>query len=417
MGVVYKAFDSQLRRNVALKLLRPDTTSADSHNRLLREAQATAKIKHRNVVAVYDVGGADSQVFLVMELVAGMNLRSWLRGGPRGWKDVLDVLIQAGEGLAAAHAAQLVHRDFKPENVMIEADGRVCVLDFGLARSAREAVIEHLGQGHQLPPGGRPDILLEELTRTGAVIGTPAYMSPEQLELADEVGPHSDQFSFAVTLFEAIYGYRPFAGSRFAELVVNITGGRIRDPVPERAPRKLWDILRKALATSPTRRYPTMVELLEDLRDIRRFGWLQWNVLRPLGVYTVVEAPMQLRLVTLLLWLGLFQTTRLFFWGFDSAAIIIAILAATLVGISLRARSGRILLQIFGAILLLLGLYDIFNMMVEDLSGLSEPGARARGEWTSRGLLRLVYGTLMLSAATQEEVVRRWFRVRSPGVK
>src|SRR5437763_1115036 len=182
MGVVYAAYDPELDRRVAIKLLRPDRFSSEAGRlRLLREAQALARLTHPNVVAVYDAGTFGDRVFVAMELVEGETLRQWLGEGPRSWREVLDRFLPAGRGLAAAHAAGLVHRDFKPENVLLGRDGRVRVMDFGLAR-----VEEHAQESTALPMMVRA--LTEEsvprplgpLTQEGRVLGTPNYMSPEQ---------------------------------------------------------------------------------------------------------------------------------------------------------------------------------------------------------------------------------------------
>ncbi|HEY8380414.1 MAG TPA: serine/threonine-protein kinase, partial [Nannocystis sp.] len=193
MGVVYVAYDRDLDRKVALKVLRTAAVSASkrdkARHRLMREAQAMAQLSHPNVIAIYDVGSVDDQIFLAMEFVKGVTLTKWLRSaeGPSGprkrtWQEVLSVFIQAGRGLSAAHRAGIIHRDFKPDNVLIDAEGRVRVGDFGLARA-----------GHGLGPLGRPDTYTEaikamaeksmldmRITRTGGMTGTPAYMAPEQ---------------------------------------------------------------------------------------------------------------------------------------------------------------------------------------------------------------------------------------------
>jgi serine/threonine protein kinase len=200
MGVVYAAYDPELDRRVALKLLRPDRFGSDADRlRLLREAQALARLADPHVVSVYDTGTFGDRVFVAVELVEGETLRQWLgglRAAPRSWREVLARFLPAGRGLAAAHAAGLVHRDFKPENVLLGRDGRVRVADFGLAEAAPE-------------PGGKLAALPAEW---GLVLGTPAYMAPEQLR-GIAVDARSDQFSFCVALFEALYG-RPSARCR-----------------------------------------------------------------------------------------------------------------------------------------------------------------------------------------------------------
>ncbi|HEY0134780.1 MAG TPA: serine/threonine-protein kinase, partial [Nannocystis sp.] len=243
MGVVYSAYDEELDRRVAIKLLRVSSGGdTEAASRMLREAQLMAKLSHPNVVQVYDVGVVSRRVFLAMEFVQGVTLREWLHGTPtaprpvpRPWPEVLAIYIQAGQGLAAAHAAGLVHRDFKPDNVLVGTDGRARVLDFGLARS--DAHADDLGVSTE-----RNDDSLEStrsrqsrrsseqpLTVAGTMIGTPAYMSPEQ-HLRVATDPRSDQFSFCVSLYEGLYGERPFAGHSANELRGAVLTGRMRDP-------------------------------------------------------------------------------------------------------------------------------------------------------------------------------------------
>ena len=205
MGIVYLAYDPELDRRVALKLVRAGT-APEAQTRMLREAQAMAQIADPNVVGIFDVGRWGGGVTLAMEFVEGLTLRAWL-GQEHAWSEVLDVLVQAGRGLAAAHRAGLVHRDFKPENVLVGKDGRVRVTDFGLAR------IE--------APDGSTDLatLASTLTRTGALLGTPSYMAPELLAAARaDATPASDQFAFGVTLYEAAFGTRPFPLGSLEEL-------------------------------------------------------------------------------------------------------------------------------------------------------------------------------------------------------
>ena len=218
MGVVYAAYDEELERKLAIKLVLPGLHSERAsigETRLLREAQSLARVSHPNVVAVYEVGAVGEAVYIAMELVRGKTLGEWLAAQPRTWRDILGVFMQVGAGLAAAHAAGVVHRDIKPDNLVVGDDGRVRVLDFSLARPSEDplAAIE---DSQDL---GR--------TRAGALIGTPLYMSPEQLtgKLADA---RSDQFSFCVALYEALYRIRPFAGTTLDELRASIFKGDLR---------------------------------------------------------------------------------------------------------------------------------------------------------------------------------------------
>jgi serine/threonine protein kinase len=191
MGVVYAAFDPELDRKVAIKLLhvqlapREGTTGA---TRLLREAQAMARLSHPNVIAVHDVGTHDGQVFMAMEFVEGQTLGDELGARPRGWRDVVGLYVAAGRGLAAAHRSGLVHRDFKPDNVMIDREGRVRVLDFGLACSRADSPLAKI----DATSTSSLDI---RLTATGAVMGTPAYMAPEQ-HMGQAADERCDQFAF-----------------------------------------------------------------------------------------------------------------------------------------------------------------------------------------------------------------------------
>ena len=264
MGVVFAAWDPELRRRLAIKLVhRIADTARDvtlASGRMKREAQAMAKLNHRNVISVYDVGEHDEQLFIAMEYVEGASLRGYVRASPAPpWQDVLDVYLQAGEGLAAAHQAGLVHRDFKPENAMRGEDGIVRVLDFGLAQPAGERLVS------ELEPS-TAELSAPHVTRTGAMVGTPAYMAPEQFEgtAADE---RSDQFSYCVALWEALYGERPFPGSDLAALAYSVTSGEMRMPPSTRGvPKTVRRALLRGLANKPDERWPSMRALLDALR-------------------------------------------------------------------------------------------------------------------------------------------------------
>ena len=273
MGVVYLAYDEQLDRKVAIKLLQerptPDTGSL-GHARLLREAQAMAHVSHPNVAAVYEVGRFGEQVFVAMEFVEGKTLTQWLAAGTHDWRAVVEMFCQAGRGLAAAHAADLVHRDFKPENVIVGDDGRARVLDFGLARASRDlpTVPPAEVSGHDLRMSSS---LSAQLTQAGSLVGTPAYMSPEQYVRAG-IDARSDQFSFCVSLFEGLYGSRPFWGQTLSELMVAITRGKLRVPRQHRpVPSFVHEAVVRGLHVDPARRWPDMPGLLAALaRDPAR---------------------------------------------------------------------------------------------------------------------------------------------------
>jgi len=275
MGVVYAAYDPELDRRVALKLLlagEDGEAPLEARTRLLREAQALAQLSHPAVVAVHDVGTLGRQVWLAMEFVAGVTLTAWLAERRRGWPEVLAMFRSAGEGLAAAHAAGLVHRDFKPDNVMVGGDGRVRVMDFGLARGrGSEAGASMLAM--------RPAMttLSVEVTQAGKLIGTPSYMAPEQW-LGLPADARTDQFAFCVALWQGLYGERPFHGETLHELVLAVSTGRRREPrAGVRVPGWLRRVVERGLAREPERRFATMTALLSALasgagRRRRRFA-------------------------------------------------------------------------------------------------------------------------------------------------
>jgi tRNA A-37 threonylcarbamoyl transferase component Bud32 len=269
MGVVYRAHDPQLDREVALKLLRAGRMGEQvAVLRMLREAKSAAKIRHPNVVTVYDAGQVDGRVFIAMELMRGTDLSKWFGARP-AWQDVVRVMLQAAQGLRAAHEAGLIHRDFKPDNVVLEHDGNVKVLDFGLARSTYDP------DTHSLITRDFAKLVSNastsphvKLTRTGALMGTLAYMAPEQYA-QEPLDARTDQFSFCVTLFMGVYGYRPFAGNSPAALTLNVLNGNIELPEePNVAPPQLLEVLRKGLATNPNARFASMEELIHELQRI-----------------------------------------------------------------------------------------------------------------------------------------------------
>jgi hypothetical protein len=264
MGVVYLAEDPQLGRQVALKLLRPGAQGADEQARLLREARAMARLSHPNVIVVHDVGFADERVFVAMEYVDGGTLSSWLREKPRPVREIVRAFQAAGRGLSAAHAAGLVHRDFKPDNALVGSDGRVRVTDFGLAR---------LETTQLRPASPAPDALASPLTVSGALVGSPAYMAPEQLR-GEPTDARSDLFAFCVSLHEALYGVRPFAGGTVVELRQSIEEGRLRDPPPgARVPQWLRRALVRGLHADRRLRPASMDELLDELEQAPLRPW------------------------------------------------------------------------------------------------------------------------------------------------
>jgi serine/threonine protein kinase len=337
MGEVYAAYDPELDRKVAVKLLRVKPGNGVSRHegrqRTLREAQAIARLSHSNVVVVFDVGTFQDQVFIAMEFVEGNTVTYWLQAAARSWQEILKVFMAAGRGLAAAHEKGLVHRDFKPDNVMVGRDNQVRVMDFGLARQMTAAdkaasgdksgvseksghgvseksghgvseksghgASERSGHGERTTPRtdrpvtGDVNVNVEvpdtvvlgqttataevqapaaattmfevQLTRTGAMMGTPAYMAPEQF-LGTATDARTDQFSFCVALYEALYGERPFAGNTMYALTNNVVQGKVRD-APANADVPLWirKILLRGLRPTASERFPSMGDLLDAL--------------------------------------------------------------------------------------------------------------------------------------------------------
>ncbi len=256
MSVVYAAYDEKLDRRVALKLLRAPLALGDE--RLRREAQAMARLAHPNVVAVHDFGDWEGRLFLAMELVKGPTLDAWLTAHRRTWKEIVEVFLQAGRGLAAAHEHNLVHRDFKPVNVIVGEDGRTRVLDFGLVRVAEQAGAPAAAPGAAARRGtapARPGTLA--LTEAGACPGTPAYMGPEQ-RAGGAADARSDQFSFCVALHEALFGARPGAAPAAGH-------ARCEGPIPLQLAR----VLERGLREDPAARWPSMGHLLAALERLR----------------------------------------------------------------------------------------------------------------------------------------------------
>jgi tetratricopeptide (TPR) repeat protein len=311
MGEVYGAYDPELDRKLAIKLLRVKRGSSeggsDGKSRLLREAQAIAKLSHPNVVVVHDVGSHEDRVFIAMEFIEGGTLGFWLHAKARPWRDVLRTFGAAGRGLQHAHEAGLVHRDFKPENVMVREDGEVRVMDFGLVRHvdllepeapssgdaapapadpALDATIDlsRPAHGGDLAPGGHA--MQAKLTQTGAMMGTPAYMAPEQF-VGQAADARTDQFSFCIALYEGLYGERPFSGATMAELTGSVLGGIVKaPPARSRVPLSIWRALRRGLSVTPAERYPSMNALLAQLE--RHMHPLRKNVLIAAGVATTL---------------------------------------------------------------------------------------------------------------------------------
>jgi hypothetical protein len=271
MGVVHEAFDPVLERKVALKLVRPefagDSEGGERTERLLREARALAALAHPNVVAVHDAGVVDGRVFVAAELVTGRTVTAWVAEEAPGLEAVVDVYVQAARGIEAAHRAGIVHRDIKPDNIMVGDDGRVWVADFGLATagSARDSI---RALATTIESGDAQALGEVDLTITGALMGTPLYMAPEQLA-GEAVDERSDQFSLCVSLYESRYRQRPFAGRTLGELADAVLAGRVR-PVElgSARARALHEVILRGLSVESAARYPSMAALADDLAAV-----------------------------------------------------------------------------------------------------------------------------------------------------
>ncbi|MBL4635952.1 MAG: tetratricopeptide repeat protein [Kofleriaceae bacterium] len=265
-GRVVMAYDSELKRKLAVKILKPEVFASaggkDAQKRLLREARAMAKISHPNVVTVHDIGMVNEQVFVAMEYVQGCNLREWLDEEARSLGDILPKFIAAGQGLAAAHREGLVHRDFKPDNVLVGTKGQVCVADFGLV-SVGSRGGDKIGSTEFAIAIASEEI---NLTQAGALMGTALFMAPEQ-HRGEEVTPACDQFSYCVALYQALTGKQPFSGTTYQGLRKNVLGGRLR-PISASAkvPKWLQALLKTGLARNADDRHSSMDVLLAALQ-------------------------------------------------------------------------------------------------------------------------------------------------------
>jgi serine/threonine protein kinase/tetratricopeptide (TPR) repeat protein len=303
MGAVYEAYDPQLGRKVAVKVLHQQaaqtqesqTIVAQSH--LIQEAQNLARISHPNIVPIYDVGRlADESVYLAMEFVAGASLRAKIDAKKVHWREGLALLMQAGEGLCAAHAAGLLHRDFKPENLMVGDDGRVRVLDFGIALAAsKQTTVEDISVDSLSFDRTSSETLSLDLKakQDGDIAGTPAYMAPEQFYDV-ELSAAADTFSFGCVLFEVLAGERPFPSSPIKKRLASIRRGRVN--WPRKIPRWLRQIVEKSLAYQPEKRPASLAALLHEIRHgMRR------DARRKLGLRVVLGLSVPLFVGTLAL--------------------------------------------------------------------------------------------------------------------
>ena len=257
MGVVFRAHDTKLQRPVAIKFLSDDLADAAARRRFQREAQMASSLNHPHILTVYDVGELDGRQYLVTEFVDGGTLKTWVQSQPRSWEDIAELLTGVADGLAAAHQAGILHRDIKPDNILVTASGYAKLADFGLAK---------------LEGGPRPtDVtrtLTEEQTRPGLIVGTIAYMSPEQAS-GNQLDARSDIFSFGVVLYEMLAGHRPFAAATNLELlqkVIHSTPAPLNGDFPE----PLRAVVTKAIEKDPAKRYSSMRDLVVALRAAQR---------------------------------------------------------------------------------------------------------------------------------------------------
>lgn len=267
MGRVYAAYDEQLDRRVALKLLRkPRSGSRRQRMMVLREARAAARIAHPSVISIFDIGEIDGQIHIAMEYVEGETLLKWQKDSQRSWRDILNMYLEVGQALQAAHQAEVIHRDFKPDNVLVGRDGRPKVVDFGLAQvglsdsvpeGEMPATVDAAVKLSPVDPGGR-------FTLSGVVAGTPGYMSPEQCG-GNQIDQRSDQWSFCAALFEGLYGVLPFDGKTLKEFTESVYGPIRRPPSPTNIPDDIYQILRRGLSPDPKDRFTGMQELLDAL--------------------------------------------------------------------------------------------------------------------------------------------------------
>ena len=290
MGTVYRAFDPDLDRFVALKLMRSTRPGPTAADRMLQEAKALARLNHPNVVTVHEAARYGDGVFIAMELVRGSDLEAWAREHPpdskRRFRAVLPLLVDAADALAAAHEAGVVHRDLKPSNLLLGEDGRLRLADFGLARADDET-----GRTHESSTAS-DDALVSRLTATHELLGTPGYMAPEQFE--GHTDPLSDQFSFCVTCFELLYGVRPFAGDRIAALRLSIHREAVR-PAPDGTgvPRWIHPVLARGLRLDPQARYPNVAALRDAIVGAdRRMRRRPQVIAAAAGGLTLLAAPL-----------------------------------------------------------------------------------------------------------------------------
>lgn len=251
MGVVFRGYDTKLNRPVAIKVLSDELADAAARRRFQREAQTASSLNHPHILTVYDVGEIDGRQYLVTEFVDGGTLKNWARQQQRSWQDVVELLTGVADGLATAHQAGILHRDIKPDNILITASGYAKLADFGLAKLEEE-------------PGTKDDTA----THPGMIVGTIAYMSPEQAS-GMPLDSRSDIFSFGAVLYEMLAGKRPFVASTGLELLQKVIH-ESPAPLGEEIPRQLQALVAKAMEKDPANRYSSMRDLVADLRRVLR---------------------------------------------------------------------------------------------------------------------------------------------------
>ena len=284
MGRVLRAYDPKLQREVALKVLRNYTASDAANQRMLREARAMAQLSHPNVVAVHDTEETKAGVVLVMEYVAGQALNEWLKSANRDWTEIIHHFVAAGRGVAAAHAAGLLHRDFKAANVLVASTGEIKVTDFGLARAA--AGSRGASRGPQSEYNSL-DSMDTVLTQVGVVVGTPRYMAPEQHRNA-ELTTAVDQYAFCVSLWHALVGTPPYRGKTVRALILAKEGAIPSWPTEAPPlPRRMVDAIRRGLSFEPGDRWPSLSDLLDELRLDNRQRHRRWLAVGALGVVAI----------------------------------------------------------------------------------------------------------------------------------
>jgi serine/threonine protein kinase len=257
MGAVYRAKDTRLNRTVAVKLLSAGLADEAARHRFQREAQMASSLNHPHILTVHDAGDFDGRQYLVTEFVDGGTVRDWALARPRTWREIVELLTGVADGLAAAHAAGILHRDIKPRNILVSTTGYAKLADFGLAKlEVRRS------------PEEETRTIDQDITGPGFLVGTIGYMSPEQTA-GQRLDARSDVFSFGVLLYEMLGGKRPFTGISELEVLQSIRHS-VPEPLPASVPAPLRAVVEKALEKDPAARYQSMQEMVVDLRRLLR---------------------------------------------------------------------------------------------------------------------------------------------------